>query len=263
MDESTTILGIDVGGSSIKAARVDIARGELVSERVMIDTPSNFTFSAVVDRLSEVARSQPRVSAIGIGFPAAVRGGIVESPPTAHEVSGWVGRDLAQALHEAIGQEVSVANDADCAGMAEVARLTEETRRGVVICLTLGTGVGSSLFVDGTLVPNTELGKLYRAGSTEVAELSVASRVKTEAGLSWDDWAARLNDYLAQVDRLFLPSRVILGGGISAEAGRFLPRLRMRCPVVAAESGNDAGIIGAAVCALSPLSKSRAVLRSS
>ena len=246
MEQSAHTLGIDVGGSSIKAALVDSARGVLVSERVVFETPSGFAFLEMVDRLSEVSRSHPSAVAIGIGFPAAVRAGIVESPPTAHEVEGWVGRDLAQALREALDRDVSVANDADCAGMAEIARLTEEERRGVVICLTLGTGVGSALFVDGTLVPNSELGKLYLAESSEVAEQSVASRIKTEANLSWEEWADRLDAYLAQVDRLFLPSRVILGGGVSADAERFLPRLRMRCPIVAAQSGNDAGIIGAA-----------------
>ncbi len=246
MEESAHTLGIDVGGSSIKAALVDSARGVLVSERVVIETPSGFAFSEIVDRLCEVARSHASASAIGVGFPAAVRAGIVESPPTAHEVDGWIGCDLAQALCDALGCDVSVANDADCAGLAEIARLTPEERRGVVICLTLGTGVGSALFVEGTLVPNSELGKLYLADSSEVAEQSVASRIKTEANLSWEEWADRLGGYLAQVDRLFLPSRVILGGGVSADADLFLPLLRMRCPVVAAQSGNDAGIIGAA-----------------
>lgn len=247
MNSTEQIVGIDVGGSSIKAAAVDLARGELASSREVIETPTGFSFDAVVERICEAAGRFPEAKAVGVGFPAAVRGGVIESPPTAHEVGGWLGKDLAGVLAGALSKPVAVANDADCAGMAEIARLAPaEAQAGVVICLTLGTGVGSAVFVDGELVPNTELGKLFLPSSSDVAEHWIASRIKTEEDLSWEVWAKRLNVYLAQIDRLFLPSRVILGGGISRDADHFLPLLKIRCPVVAAEGGNDAGIIGAA-----------------
>ena len=203
MSESKPILGIDVGGSSIKAALVDTERGELVSDRYVVETPIDFAFSAILDRLAQICRAHPVASKMGIGFPAAVRAGVIESPPTAHEVEGWVGRNLAQALQEVSGHPVVVANDADCAGVAEVALLNDEERRGVIVCLTLGTGVGSAVFVDGKLVPNTELGKLFLTDKADVAEQSVSSRIRVEANLSWAAWAGRLNDYLAQIDRLF------------------------------------------------------------
>jgi polyphosphate glucokinase len=247
-------LGIDVGGSSIKAALVDVGKGELVSERSHVATPADFAVDAVLDAIVELARAHADLDpgagvAIGVGFPAAVVRGVVASPPTAHEFAGWVGRDLSSALRERIGRRVTVANDADVAGLAEMRFGAGRGRTGVVVILTLGTGIGSALFNDGVLVANTELGKLYLEDADEVAELSVASRLRTEEGLSWEVWTRRLETYLRHVDRLFTPDLIIVGGGISADADHFLPGIEIRSDLRAARLRNDAGIVGAATAA--------------
>ena len=237
-----------MGGSSIKSALVDLETGECVDSRTPTPTPP-FQRSAISEAVLEIVRGFGARCEVGVGFPATIQHGIVTSPPTAHEVDGWVGFDLAASLEGALGRAVRVGNDADVAGLAEVRFGAARDQPGVVLVLTLGTGIGSALFNRGQLVPNTELGKLYLASSREAAERSVASRVKTEAGLSWRDWTARLDAYLAHVDRLFSPDLVILGGGISVEATRFIPDLSIRCEVRAAALTQDAGVIGAALLA--------------
>jgi polyphosphate glucokinase len=246
-------LGIDVGGTSLKGAVVDLTTGALMSPTVRVDTPSDFTLdsvtAAVLDLVGAAAVGEFAVGelAVGVGFPAVVRRGIVCSPPTAHEFAGWVGVDLAAHLTATLHRPVGVANDADAAGLAEMAFGVAHGRAGVVIVLTLGTGVGSAVFVDGALVPNTELGKLYLAGDPAVVELAVAGRVKTEDGLSFSEWGPRLAAYLDHLDRLFTPDLIVIGGGISADWSEFAPYLQVRCEVVPARLRNDAGIVGAAL----------------
>ena len=246
MTQTQPLLGIDVGGSEIKFGLVDNQAGTLVQERRAIATPKEFSVAALTDAILGLASDVAPNAPVGIGMPAVIQRGRVLSPPTAYEIRGWVGCDFADDLSQRHGAPVRVGNDADVAGLAEMAFGAGRDRPGVVLLLTLGTGVGSALFYDGILVPNTELGKLYLASSELVAEHFVASRVKTELGLSWDEWSGRLAKYLEQLDRLFCPDLIILGGGISHEAHRYLPRLSIRGEIRAAELGNDAGIIGAA-----------------
>ena len=252
------LLGIDVGGSEIKYALVEPSSGILASEPRSIATPQDFGVEEVTEVLLGLASEFAPNATVGVGLPAAISEGRVLSPPTAREFGGWVGYDLADALTNAHGAPFVVANDADVAGLAEVAFGAGKGRAGVVLMLTLGTGIGSALFHDGILVPNTELGKLYLQSSEEVAELHVASRVKTELNLSLEEWSMRLSQYLEQIDRLFCPELVILGGGISREADRFLSRLSIRGEIRAAELVNSAGIVGAARLAAQSRSESDA-----
>ncbi len=242
-------LGIDVGGSGIKGATVDLETGELVTERLRVDTPAGFEHDAVVATIAEIATELGHGGALGVGFPAVVHHGIVESPPTAHEFEGWVGTDLAAAIADAVGAPAAVLNDADAAGLAELAFGAARGRQGVVVVLTFGTGVGSALFVDGTQVPNTELGKLYLAGQPSVAENQVADRVRGEEDLGWGAWGERLGEYLDHLDRLFTPDLVVVGGGVSKKWDRYREAVDIRAEVVPAQLRNAAGIVGAAAAA--------------
>lgn len=247
MGDTRIRLGIDVGGSSIKGALVDDSTGKIASERVVLATPPGFEFAPVVEGIAEVARRLGSSGPLGVGFPSTMTRGVVKIPPTAHAVPGWVGRNLEDVLRTLHGGPVFVVNDADAAGIAEMRFGVGQGRVGVVLVLTFGTGIGSALFVDGALVPNTELGKLYLENAKEVAELSVASRLRTQEGLSWEAWAARLGAYLRHVEELFSPDLIVVGGGVSADADRFLPGIELDCELRSARLRNDAGIIGAAM----------------
>jgi polyphosphate glucokinase len=249
MGDARARLGIDIGGSSIKGALVDEASGEILSERVVIPTPPGFEFDDVVEGIVEVAQRHAFEGAFGVGFPAVLARGVVKSRPTAHAFEGWIGRNLEAALCGRHGAAVTVMNDADAAGLAEMRLGAGRGQTGVVLVFTLGTGVGSALFVDGMLVPNTELGKLYLENAGGVAELSVASRLRTEDSLSWEAWGARRGAYLRHVEELFSPDLIIVGGGVSADADRFLPGIRLDCELRPAGLRNDAGIVGAAFVA--------------
>lgn len=244
-------VGVDVGGSGTKAALVDLETGSLASDRVRLETPADFGFDRIVETVAEVVRQVGHDGPLGVGFPAVVVRGVVKSPPTAHEFEGWVGRDFGAAVSEAIGVPVTVLNDADAAGLAERSYGAGRGRDGVVMVFTLGTGVGSAMFVDGALVPNTELGKLYLANSSEVSENQVASRVRQEESLSWSEWGGRLAEYLDHVERLFTPDLVIVGGGVSRKHEKFLGIVDIEAEVVAAQLRNHAGIVGAAVASSS------------
>lgn len=242
-------VGIDIGGSGIKGAVVDVGTGDLLSERERIDTPAGFGFDDVVATATALVKRLGSDEPLGVGFPGVVAHGVVRSPPTAHEYSGWIGRDLAAALEDASGVETTVLNDADAAGVAEHAFGAGRNRDGVVMVFTLGTGVGSAVFVDGRLVPNTELGKLHVADGRDVAELQIADRVRQDEDLSWSDWGERLNEYFQHVDRLFSPDLVIVGGGVSKKHEKFLLHIDIRAELAVAELRNHAGIVGAAVAA--------------
>lgn len=251
-------IGIDVGGSGIKGAIVDVASGVLIGERVRIPTPETFgvdeiaaTIAVIVGELRPALAADAVGAPIGVGFPAVVSHGVVASPPTAHEFPGWIGQDIAARLGDRCGVPVVVANDADVAGIAEFRFGAGHGRNGTVLVIAIGTGVGSALFVDGTLVPNTEFGKLYLPGQTDVAEQYMSDRVRSDEGLGWSEWGGRLDEYLRHLDRLFTPDLVVIGGGVSKKHERYLGELRLRCPVVPAELRNHAGIIGAALHARS------------
>ena len=237
-----TALGVDIGGSGIKAAPVDVASGRLIRARRRVLTPDPSTPKAVAEVVAELARTFDWHGPIGCAFPAIVKHGVTLS--AANLDTSWIGADADAALTEATGCPVTVMNDADAAGMAEMRWGAGRGRRGLVIMVTLGTGIGTALFVDGVLVPNTELGHLVIRG--EDAEVRAAASSREEQQLSWSEWAALVDEFLLYVERLFSPDRFIIGGGVSEHADRFIPLLTVRAEVVPAAMGNDAGVAGAA-----------------
>ena len=244
------VLGIDVGGSGIKGALVDLDTGKPVTPRKRIKTPKGFERGAVGETIAKLVRKFDYSGPVGVGFPAAVAGGVVLTPPTAHHFPGWVGEAVDRQFTQATGCPVTVLNDADAAGLAEVRFGAGRGVGGVVIAITLGTGVGGGLFMDGRLVPNLEVGKLYLPGHDTVVEQYVASRIRDEEMLDWADYAARVTEFLRHVELLFSPAMIVVGGGISTKHRKFLqPEMLERTRVVPARLRNEAGIVGAACLA--------------
>jgi polyphosphate glucokinase len=239
------ILGIDVGGSGIKGAPVDIDTGGLLAERQRVPTPQPSTPAAVAEVIAGMVTGFGWTGRIGVTYPGVVKAGVTLT--AANVDPGWIGTDADDLLTRATGCPVTVLNDADAAGLAEVRYGAGRGHPGVVIVITLGTGIGSALFFDGRLLPNTELGHLELRGKD--AELRAAARVRDEKKLSWAAYASRLQEYLDMLDKLLWPDLVILGGGISAKAERWLPLLRCRPELRAAALANQAGIVGAALAA--------------
>lgn len=243
-------LGVDVGGSGIKAALVDTERGDFIGERHRIETPPSLLPDDVLEAMVECVRTFDDYDGpLGIGFPAVVVDGAPQSPFTAHHVPGWIGFPVARRLAERLQLPVTMLNDADAAGIAEMRFGNGRGEKGVVLVLTLGTGIGSALFMDGRLVPNTELGNLYLRKHKEVSERYASALIREEAGLKWGKYAGRLDKYLLHVNRLFSPRLIIIGGGISKYHDDFIPRLTVNTRIIPAALRNRAGIIGAAVAA--------------
>jgi polyphosphate glucokinase len=240
----TTVLGIDIGGTGIKGAPVDTRAGQLLADRHRILTPKPATPDAVTEVVAQLAKFFDWSGPTGATFPAVVKQGV---PRTAANVDdAWIGTDAAGRFAEAIGGAVTVVNDADAAGIAEMRFGAGKGRRGLVIMVTLGTGIGSALFLDGELVPNTELGHL-KMGKKD-AERRAAESVREEHDLSWKEWSERVEEYLVMVEELFSPDLFIIGGGVSKKSEKFVPRLtEVRTEIVAAQLLNEAGIVGAAV----------------
>jgi len=236
------LLGIDIGGSGIKGAVVDLERGIFATERLRIETPQPSTPTAVANVVSELIEVFDCPGNVGCTFPAVVRRGIVES--AANVDRAWVGVDVASVLAKRTDRHVVVLNDADAAGLAEVRFGAGASVEGVVVMVTLGTGIGTAVFVDGRLVPNTELGHIIVDGVD--AETMAASRWRDEHGLTWEEWGERVNRYLARLEQLIWPDLIIIGGGVSRRHKKFFPYLDISTPVVPAELRNSAGIIGAA-----------------
>jgi polyphosphate glucokinase len=244
------VLGIDVGGSGIKGCLVDLDTGQPSTKRKRIKTPADFGLDTVGKTIAKLVRKFDYSGPVGVGFPAAVAGGVVLTPPTAHHFPGWVGEAVDRRFSEAAGCPVTVLNDADAAGLAEVRFGAGKGVGGVVITITLGTGVGGGLFMDGRLVPNLEIGKLYLPGHEVVVEQYVASRIRDEQELGWPDYADRVTEFLLHVEHLFSPQLIIIGGGISRQHRKFLrPKALARTRVVPAQLRNEAGIVGAACLA--------------
>lgn len=237
--------GIDIGGTGIKAAPVDLVTGELAAERLRADTPSPATPGQVAAVVDELVVRHGWSGPVGICMPAVVQHGIVRT--AANIDDSWIGADADELFSEAIGRPVSVVNDADAAGVAEMTWGVGRGRDGVVICLTFGTGIGSGMFVDGVLVPNTELGHLELDGHD--AETRAAAKVRDRERLSWEDWAVRVERYLRHVAFLFSPDLIILGGGVSKKPDKWVPHLDVDCEVAVAQLANNAGIAGAALLA--------------
>ena len=237
------VLGIDIGGSSLKAAPVDLATGQLLAPRHRLATPQRLAPPEMAAAVADVARHFRWRGPIGCGFPGVVRQGLVSFVGNLDPT--FVGVNVGESFSAACGTPVSVINDADAAGLAEVRFGAGRGRKGSVLMLTFGTGVGSGLFLDGHLVPNTEFGHLPLHG--QAAERWVAASVKEELGLGYAEWAARVNEYLRLVALVVNPGVIIVGGGISACHEEWLKSLDVPVPVVPAEFFNEAGIVGAAL----------------
>lgn len=244
---SKLALGIDIGGSGIKGAPVDLKSGKLAADRVRIPTPQPSTPEAVADVVAELVATfdQPAGVPVGVTFPAVIKNGVAMT--AANVDKSWIGTDVDALLSDRTGHDVFVVNDADAAGLAEMEFGAGRNSSGVVQVFTLGTGVGSATFVDGTLVPNTELGHLLLHGDS--AEKYMASSVFEREDLGWEVWAGRLQEYFSHVEFLFSPTRIIIGGGVSKKHKKFLPLLDLQAEVLPAELRNHAGIVGAAVLA--------------
>ena len=241
---SQDAFGIDFGGTGIKGAPVDLAAGDFAAERVRITTPQPATPEAVATVFAELLSHFPEATgAVGVTVPAVVRHGVVSS--AANIDPSWIGTDADALLTEATGREVHVVNDADAAGLAEVAYGAARGQQGLVVVTTLGTGIGSALVHDGVLVPNSELGHLEIDGHD--AESRAANSARETEGLSWEEWAARLTRYYQVVEALLSPDLFVVGGGVSKEAHEFLPLLDLRTPIVPATLRNRAGVVGAAL----------------
>jgi len=240
------VLGIDIGGTGIKAAPVDVATGTLLAERQKILTPQPATPQAVADVVRQQAKSFGWSGVTGATFPGVVTSGIVRT--AANVDRSWIGTDAASLFGKAIGSDVTVLNDADAAGIAEMTFGAGKGERGTVLMLTFGTGVGSALFSGGLLVPNTEFGHIEIRGKD--AEKRASERGKDEHGWGWKDWASRVAEYLQRMEALLSPDLIIVGGGISKESEKWVPLLTgIRAKIVPAALQNDAGIVGAAMAA--------------
>jgi polyphosphate glucokinase len=239
------VLGIDIGGSGIKGASVDVHSGELTGERYRIETPQPSKPEAVARVIAKLAKHFDWQGPMGCTFPGIVRQGVIHS--TANVDDAWLGVDAMTLFEKETGCPVRVLNDADAAGVAEMEFGAGKHRMGVVIMLTFGTGIGSAIFVEGRLVPNTEFGHLPIRGKD--AEHRAAARIRKEETLSWEEWAARVNEFLKQMEFFFSPDLFIIGGGVSKKQHKFLPYLDVQTEVVPAQLLNEAGIIGAALAA--------------
>ncbi|HEY5668656.1 MAG TPA: ROK family protein [Anaerolineales bacterium] len=239
------ILGIDIGGTGIKGAPVDVENGSLLAPRFRLLTPSPSKPKPMAETVAEIARHFAWTGPIGCGFPALVQAGVVRSAANIHKK--WIGVDAQALFADVTGCPVIVLNDADAAGLAEMTFGAGRGRNGVVMIITIGTGLGTALFLDGQLVPNTELGHIEIGGQD--AELRASDAARQRDKLSWKRWAKRFNKYLNTLERLFSPDLFILGGGASKKHEKFIPLLSVRAEILPAQLLNEAGIIGAALAA--------------
>lgn len=242
-----TAFGIDIGGSGIKGAPVDLKKGDLVADRIRLTTPQPSTPDAVADTVAELISSYDIADGmpVGVTFPAVIQNGVALT--AANVDDAWIGTDVDALLTERTGHDVFVVNDADAAGIAEMEFGAGRRSSGVVLVITLGTGVGSAMFVDGKLVPNTELGHVLL--HDDDAEKYMASSIREKEDLDWETWGGRLQEYFSHIEFLFSPTKIIVGGGISKKHEKFLPLLDLKAEIVPAKLRNEAGIIGAAVLA--------------
>ncbi|HEY7145203.1 MAG TPA: ROK family protein [Streptosporangiaceae bacterium] len=239
-----TVLGIDIGGTGMKAAPVDVSTGKLLTERFKLDTPRPAEPGAVAAVVKELAAHFSWDGPAGVTFPGVVDDGVVRT--AANVDKAWIGTDARELLKARAGLAAVVLNDADAAGVAEMRFGAGAGERGTVLMLTFGTGIGSALFINGLLVPNTEFGHIEIRGRE--AEKRASELVREEHDLSWGKWAGRVDEYLEHMERLLSPRLIIIGGGISRKSDKFLPLLSgLRARIVPAAMHNDAGIVGAAM----------------
>jgi polyphosphate glucokinase len=247
-------IGVDVGGSGIKVAAVNLETGELASERIRVLTPVPSTPDAVIRVIARLVKRTAtgigeRAAPVGVGMPCVILEGATVT--AANIDKAWTGFAARDAMSKAVGRPVALGNDADVAGLAEmrfgIGASDPRVRVGVTIFLTLGTGTGSAIFNDGVLVPNSELGHMEIRGKDAERRSAAAARIRR--GESWKYWAGDLDEHLKAIDRILWPRFFILGGGVSKQGARFIPRLTCRPPVMAATLRNEAGIVGAALLA--------------
>lgn len=246
-DKFPSVLGIDIGGTGIKSAPVNIATGELLDEVYVIPTPQPALPEAVFGVLRKMLKKFSWKGPVGCGFPAVVKNGVTLS--AANVAQHWIGYNALAGLRYLTDQPASIINDADAAALAEirfgVGKALGCDRQGVVLMVTLGTGIGTAMFVNGILIPNTELGHIEMNGID--AEDQAATVIMEKEGLSWQEWAKRVNQYLQKIEYLMSPDVIIIGGGVSESAEKFFPYLNVQAQLAAAKMGNDAGIVGAAL----------------
>ncbi len=247
MNQSSQAIGVDVGGSSIKSAVVDLRSGEFAVARRSVTTPAQGPIDAMLDAISDVVSDFDRRLNVGIAFPSVIRAGIVETAANINKA--WIGQPLAALAHKRLDREVIAINDADAAGLAEIKCGAARDVKGLVLVLTLGTGIGSALFLDGHLIGNSELGHLQVDG--QEAEQRASGRVRVEKNLSWDQWAAQLSRVLQEYQALLWPDLIVLCGGITDDAPQFLDKLVCRAPLRIGKLRADAGIVGAALATAS------------
>ncbi|GAB2681695.1 ROK family protein [Saccharopolyspora gloriosae] len=240
--------GVDIGGSGIKGCPVDIDGGVLAEERMRIPTPHPSTPDAVADAVAEIAEKFGWSGPVGVTLPSVIKEGTAHS--AANIDKSWIGTDAQGLFAERLGRDrgdVVVLNDADAAGLAEMRSGAGAGRSGLVVVLTFGTGIGSAMFLDGKLIPNTEFGHIEVEGHD--AEKQAAASVKDDLDLSYPEWAPRVSRYIQGLEKFLWPDLFIAGGGVSKKAHKWLPLLDIRTPIVAATLKNDAGIVGAATAA--------------
>lgn len=246
MPMSNIAFGIDIGGSGIKGAKVDLDTGEFIGDRRKIATPKPATPDAVADTVAEILREEKWDGPVGLTLPSVVKDQVARSAANIDKT--WIGTNVNELFHRHLGgRAISVLNDADSAGLAEAAFGNPKSRQGAVIFLTFGTGIGSAFLVDGALFPNTEIGHLVIEG--EEAEHRASSAVKEREELSYETWAERVSQVLIEFERLFSPQSFVVGGGISREHEKWIPLLTNEVDVVPAQLRNRAGIVGAAMAA--------------
>jgi len=240
-------LGVDIGGTGIKSAPVNLKKGTFAAERYRVATPQPATPDAVGAAVAEVigAFEPAKHLPIGITFPGVIQGGVVRFAPNVDQ--SWVGVNVDEVMRDHVGREIHTLNDADAAGYGEYLYGTAQGRDGVVFLCTLGTGIGTAIIVNGEVVPNVELGHLIVNGKD--AEEFAADSARDRHHLEWDEWAAHLQAYFSEIERLLWPDLIIVGGGVSKKHEQFLPLLSLRTPIVPAELFNGAGIVGAAAAA--------------
>ncbi|MFY0606733.1 MAG: ROK family protein [Cyclobacteriaceae bacterium] len=239
------ILGLDIGGTGIKGAIVDTQRGTLITERHRIPTPDPATPEAVVATVKELVDFFNWKGLIGSGFPAAIRNEIVMTASNIDKT--WIGMNAAEAISKATGCKIHLLNDVDAAGTAEMMFGAGKGQKGVTIVAAAGTGIGTALFINGHLIPNTELGFVMVNGMP--GEHYAANSVRKNEELSWEEWGSRLNEYFQRLESLFYPDLFILGGGVSKHFDKYAQYFELKTKILPAESKNEAGIIGAAISA--------------
>lgn len=242
---SAPIMGVDVGGTGIKAAIVDVDSGTLLTDRVRLDTPQPATPEAVAETIAKLVKEFDWKGKIGCGFPSVVQHGVAKT--AANIDPSWIGVNAEQLFTEICGCPTVLVNDADAAGLAEVAFGEGKDQEGVVLLLTIGTGVGSALFYNGVLIPNTEFGHLYYKDM--VAERYVSDSARKRFELDWEQWAKRFTQFLKHLERTINPDLIIVGGGVSKKPEKFRHMVQIDTPIRLAKLENNAGIIGAALAA--------------